>query len=332
MRIGTVGSGFIVKNFIDAASHVDGVEIAAVYSRSRESADCLADQYGIPGRYTDREAFLSCGDLDFIYVASPNSLHYEWTRDALLAGRHVICEKPFVSRAAELSELIRIANEKDLFLFEASVIPHLPNYRLLREHIAEVGALRFVQANFSQYSSRYDAFLSGKIPNVFSPEFAGGALMDLNCYNLRFITGLLGAPEELRYFANIADNGIDTSGVLVLRYGELLATATACKDSGSRNFVQIQGTKGCIYVPGESSLCRSFTVRTKDGETGYNVQELDNVMVYELDAFAGIYRNRDFQRRDDFLAESMQVAELLEKARADAGIHFPADDAPVGAR
>lgn len=325
MRVGTVGTGLIVDNFIDAASKTEGVQIAAVYSRDEEKAAAFAAKHSVSRHYCDRAEFLADKDLDFIYVASPNSLHFSWVRDALFAGRNVICEKPSVSNRVELEQLARIAKENGLFLFEAITVPHLPNYALIKEQLPKLGKLKMVQLNFSQYSSKYNAYLQGKNPNVFNPEFSGGALMDLNCYNLWFCYGLFGAPKDIKYFPNLAPNGIDTSGVLVLKYDGFMCSAVACKDSKSKNSTQIQGEKGYILVPNESSRCTDFMVFVGDEQSSFNVQQEDNSLCYELADFAGIFARGDYGRRDELLEHSLEVAGLIEKARKGAGIAFAAD-------
>lgn len=327
MRIGTIGTNFVVRAFIDAARKA-GAEIAAVYSRSEETARTFANENGVERICCDPEAFLQDRTLDAIYVAAPNSMHFEWVRRALQSGRHVICEKPFVSTVRELEELAALAVQKELLLFEAITVTHLPNLALIKEHLSEVGAPHLAQLNFSQYSSRYDAFLRGEAPNAFNPEFSGGALMDLGCYNLRFLLELFGEPNEVRYFPNRAGNGIDTSGVLIACYPGLVCTAVACKDSKSQNLIQIQGEKGYIMIPSvASTLSEGFTVTTKSGEQHYQAQDEQNVLYYEMRAFVQAFRDRDFALRDALLERSWMEARLIESARRQAGILFPADEA-----
>lgn len=327
LKIGTVGTNFIVSAFIDAARMTGQADVTAVYSRDTQTAAAFAEKHSVQKQYTDKAAFLSDTELDFIYVAAPNSLHYKWTRDALLEGRNVICEKPFVSTERELRELIDLAREKKLFLFEALTIPHLPNYRLIGEQLSEIGPIRLVQLNFSQYSSRYDMYLRGELPNAFNPEFSGGALMDLNYYNLNFVLGLFGEPESTRYFPNIAENGIDTSGVLVMQYPGFVCTAVACKDSKSQNLIQIQGEGGYIVIPTVSSmLADGFTVYTKQGEKSFNAQDKQNVLYYELCDFTEIFEKKDYARCEALLEKSLIAARIVEHARKDAGIFFAADE------
>ncbi len=327
MRIGTIGTNFVVQSFIDAARKA-GAQIPAIYSRTAETARAFAQANGISDIFTDREAFLAEETLDFIYVASPNSLHFSWVRDALNSGRNVLCEKPFVSTIREFDELAALAAKKGLLLFEAMTVPHLPNLKLLRELLPKIGAPRLVQLNFSQYSSRYDALLRGESPNIFNPVYSGGAMMDLGCYNLRFLLELFGEPQEVHYFPNRAQNGIDTSGVMIARYDGLVCTSVACKDSRSQNSIQIQGEKGYILVPSVSStLSEGFTVVTREGEEHFQAQSEQNVLFYEIEAFVNAFRTRDFVYCDAMLKQSRSEVRLLEAARLAAGIVFPADEA-----
>lgn len=322
IRIGTIGTGSIVDTFFDAVSKTDNTEVVVIYSRNEETAQAFAARHNLTKWYTDRDAFLNDPEIDVVYVAAPNSLHYQWTLDALNAGKGVICEKPFVSTLAECETLCSLAQEKGLFLVEAITVPHLPNFKLLREHLNRIGPVRVGQLNFSQYSSKHKAFLEGKNPNVFNPAFAGGALMDINYYNLRFMLDLFGEPEDVRYFANLAHNGIDTSGVLIMTYPGFLAEAVGAKDSRSENMVQIQGEKGYIKVPKESSRCISFTVVTQNGEETFNEQTDDNVLVYEMQEFAEIYQNNDLTKRDELLEMTCRAMKWLEIARKDGGVCF----------
>ncbi|MDR3200995.1 MAG: Gfo/Idh/MocA family oxidoreductase [Spirochaetales bacterium] len=326
MKVGTVGTNFIVDWFIEGAKKTGEIEIAAVYSRGKESAGAFAEKHGVKKIYTERRSFLEDANLDFIYVASPNSLHYEWCRDALEAGRNVICEKPFVSKTSELEDLVRRAKEKNLFLFEAMSVSHLPNFALIREKLPLLGKIRFVQLNFSQYSSRYDAFLQGKNPNTFNPEFSAGTLMDLNCYNLHFVLNLFGEPESLHYYANKAENGIDTSGVLVMQYGDFIATAVAAKDSGGKSSVQIQGENGYIVSESTSNnLKNGLSIVTKSGTEFINNQDDENHLYSVARAFLACFRSGDISGCHKALKLSLMAARLLDMARKDAGIVFPAD-------
>lgn len=328
MKIATIGTGFIVEWFLSAASLCEDAQPIAVYSRKEATGRKLADQFYIDRVYTDLSAMLHDEEIECVYVASPNSLHYEHAKAALLAGKHVICEKPFTSTLAQSQELTRIAKQKQRFLFEGIVTIHMPNYLSLKEHVKELGPIRMVQCNFSQYSSRYDRFLAGETPNVFNPEFSGGALSDINIYNLHFVMNLFGKPQEVHYFPNI-QRGIDTSGILVLQYDGFHAVCVGCKDTKSHNIAQIQGEDGYITLNSETGCCSNYSITTKDGTRVPAIKQNDLRLYYEVKDFMRVMREGDYDTCYQWLEYSNSVMEVYETARKKAGIAFPADHAPL---
>ncbi|WP_010237365.1 Gfo/Idh/MocA family protein [Clostridium arbusti] len=326
MKIGTIGTGSIVETFLDAVKEVDNVQCTAVYSRKRETGEALANKYDVKQVYTDYDSLLKDENVNFIYIASPNSMHYEYALKALQSSKNVICEKPFTSTIEEAKTLINLAKEKNLFLFEAITTLHLPNYIKIKEKIGSLGQLKIVQCNYSQYSSRYDKLLAGEVTNIFSPAFSGGSLADINIYNLHFVTGLFGKAKEVKYIANIAENGIDTSGIAILKYDDFICECTGAKDSKSPSFAIIQGTKGYIKLNGSANQCISFEVGIDNKIETYNEQKFSNRMVYELIDFEDTFSNNDLEKSHKLLEHSLSVIETAVTARKDAGIVFAADN------
>lgn len=324
MKIATIGTGSIVEWFMGAATQIDGADLYAVYSRSQETGKKLADKFHVQNIYTNLEEMLANPEIDCIYVASPNSLHFEQSKQALLANKHVICEKPFTSTLKQVDELIALAKERNLCLFEAIVTIHMPNYLAIKQNLGKLGNIRMVQCNFSQYSSKYDKFLAGETPNVFSPAFSGGALSDINIYNLHFVMNMFGKPKDVQYFPNM-QRDIDTSGVLLLSYEGFQAVCIGCKDTRSHNIAQIQGEKGYITLNSETSRCANFSM-TIDGLTSTPaIKQNDIALYYELKDFVDIIQRKDVNASYALLDYSRQVVEVYEKARKLANINFPAD-------
>ncbi|MBQ5846615.1 MAG: Gfo/Idh/MocA family oxidoreductase [Selenomonadaceae bacterium] len=328
MKLGIAGSGGIVKEVLLALQEVEEVQVTAIFVRphSLKKGEALAEQYHIPSIYTDYNEFLQNPDIDFVYIGLINSAHFSYTREALLAGKNVIVEKPFASNLREVKLLAELAQSKKLFLFEAVSLLHMPNYAKLRELLPQLGRITMVQANYSQYSSRYDKYLQKEVLPAFDINLSGGSLYDINIYNLNLIIGLFGAPKSVSYIANIGFNGIDTSGAALLQYDGFPAIATGAKDSDSPSGCTIQGEKGwlrCDGVPGELpsvDLC----LRKQEPEH-YALNAYSHRLAHEFKDFADIFAAGDFAARDRYLTISLQVAETAEKARLSAGIHFPAD-------
>ena len=330
MKLAILGTGMIVnEGALPALKLVPEIEAAAIFARpkSREKAERLAIAYKIPTVYTDYDQLLADPDIDFVYVGLVNSVHYEYTKKALAAKKNVILEKPFASTAAQAKELIQLALDNGLYLFEAVTTLHLPNYYALKGEVLKLGTIRAVTANFSQYSSRYDRYLARDVAPAFDPECEGGALMDSNIYNLNFIIGLFGAPEEVSYNANIGFNGIDTSGVVLMKYKDFFATAFAAKDSAAPSVIIIQGEKGWIRVPGKPNEFEAFEVWTRGSgsETLFKLNRYEHRMVHEFKEFAETFNKQDYDRMKRDLDVSLTVIETAERARKSAGIAFPCD-------
>ena len=205
----------IVPQMIDAMQTVTGYEIVAISARNREKAS----RFGIPHVYTDYAEMLARTDIDFVYVALPNSLHVDAAKQALLAGKNVLLEKPFTSTAEQAAELFALAAERDLFIFEAISNIHLPNFHKLRELLPQIGPVRLVHADYDEHFGRYDEYLAGADIPVFTQEYEGGALRDINIYCLHIVLALYGRPDAVFYASNaLGRNAVGTSGVATLRY------------------------------------------------------------------------------------------------------------------
>ncbi|MCI8274590.1 MAG: Gfo/Idh/MocA family oxidoreductase [Lachnospiraceae bacterium] len=314
--LATIGSGSIVDLFLDAAKQTEGIILEAVYSRTKERAARFAEKHGAEKWFSDLDAMLADPKVSLVYVASPNSLHYGYAKKALLAGKHVICEKPFVGSAAEAKELFALASEKNVFLMEAITVLHMPNFKQVREWLSEIGPVRLANFNYSQYSSRYDAYLEGKLTNVFNPEFAGGALMDINVYNLHAAVGLFGMPGETHYYANRGFNGIDCSGTAVLAYDGFVGTCMGAKDCDGDNRAVIEGEKGYIVVKEAGNIWGSAELILRSGEHKKVDYDLEtNRMSYEAADFTRAIETRDKESLRSWQEETMLVMELLDKLR-----------------
>ena len=325
IRLGTIGSGPIVHSILDNVAVTNGIRLAAVYSRTEEKGKQLAAEYGADKVYTDLDEFLEDEEVNVVYVGSPNLLHYEQTKKALLAGKNVVCEKPFCTKAEQARELAALAKEKHLLLVDAVPTAFLPNFEVVKRELPKVGKVKLVLGNFSQYSSRYDQVLGGGKPNVFNPEYGGGCLMDINFYNVYLNIALFGKPQEAIYFPNIYEGLADTSGILIMKYDGFVSESAGAKDTWGVNSFQIEGEKGYIYVKSGSNRMAGVQVVTKDSEENFNEQEKPNPWYYEVGKLTSLLLNEDYETIYQGLDVMVDVMEVLELARKKAGILFPND-------
>lgn len=326
IRLGTIGSGTIVHQILDAAAQTEGIRCVAVYSRDLKKGQILAGEYKASRVYTDMAAFLADEEVNTVYVATPNLLHYEQVKRALLAGKHVICEKPFCTRADQAEELICLAKEKGLLLVEAAPTSFLPHYEILKRELPKVGRVRLVLANYSQYSSRYDNLLRGELTNIFDPAYAGGCLMDINFYNVYLNVALFGKPQKAVYYPNFFSNPkIDTSGILLMQYADFVSENAGAKDTWGVNSFQIQGEQGYIYVEGGSNGLQSIKVVTKESEEVFQEQPNPNRWFYEVQNLTKLILAGDAGALQERLQITLDTVAVMETARKAAGLYFPED-------
>lgn len=325
IRLGTIGSGVIVHSILDGLQRTEGIRLTAVYSRKEETGRALAQDYGAERVYTDLNEFLTSDAINTVYIATPNLLHYEQAKKALLAGKHVICEKPFCTQLAQAQELAALAKERHLLLVEAVPTAYLPNFTILKRELPKIGKIKLVMSNYSQYSSRYDKLLAGELPNIFNPACGGGCLMDINFYNAYLNTALFGSPSEAVYYPNLYKNQIDTSGLLVLRYDGFISQSTGAKDTWGVNYFQIEGEQGYIYVAGGSNGLAQIEVVTKTSSEQFNEQPDPDRWYYEIRTLTKLFLLKDYQTIEKNMAVTLKNIALLETVRKAAGIYFPGE-------
>lgn len=325
MKIGIVGNGGIVQVALLALQKAK-IEVYALWCRNAEKGKPLVETFQIEKQYTDYDAFLKDDNFDTIYIGLINSLHYEYTKKALLAGKNVIVEKPFTSTYQEAEELCNIAKEKHVYLFEAIMSRYSQNYTCIKDAFSRIGEAKMIQCNFSQYSRRFDAYQNGTVLPAFDPSLSGGALYDINVYNIHFVEGLLGSPAGVQYFANKGFNGVDTSGILLMEYPGIKVVCSGAKDSASHNGIMIQGTKGYISMDNRPGVIQNVTLHLHDGtEEKIGVFVEDDPMKQEFEAIASVIEKQEYTKMEEWMQDSLHVMDILEKARECAGIHFQAD-------
>lgn len=316
MKLAVLGAGKIVNEFLPEAKKIPGLELAAIYGRRREVLEPIAEEFGIPRVYTDVDECLADPGIDTVWVAVPNTLHFEFSRAALLAGKNVICEKPFVLESAQLETLAELARERGLILVEAITTVHSESFGYLRDLLPSLGTLKLLSSEYAQYSSRMDAFRAGEpLHPSFDPAHGGGSLMDLGVYAVHVIVGLLGEPKAISYAPNI-ERGTDTSGVLTLEYPETTAIAVFGKDCDGPNRTILRGLDGyalCSAPPNELS---GVVHRTRgEEEQVWEPAPQSHRMIAEFVEFERLIREGDLAARDRLLEHSAIVVGVLEAAR-----------------
>ena len=315
MKVGIVGNGMIVPIAIEAMLRAE-IEVTALWCRNASKGKPIVEKYQIQDQYTDYQAFLNDDSFDTVYIGLTNALHYQYAKDAILARKHVIVEKPFTISTAEAKELQALALKHGCMLFEAILSRYSKNYEHLKDELQKIGKIKLIQANFSKYSSRYDKFRKGIITPTFDKARGGGSLMDLNVYNIHFVVGLFGLPKKVQYYPNLAENGVDTSGILIMEYPDFQVVCTAAKDSTSDPFVIIQAEEGTIVYPERPGYVRygerydRLTNLTEEIDVVVEEDPMKNEFLYMQE----IIDTKNTEQMNAWLEKSTMTVAVLEQA------------------
>lgn len=323
IRFAVIGTNWITRQFVDAAHETGKYKLTAVYSRSLEQAQSFANDYPVEHLFTSLEAMAQSDDVDAVYIASPNSLHFPQTELFLRHKKHVICEKPLASNLREVEQAIAVARENQVLLFEAFKTASLPNFQLLQQTLPKLGQIRKAFINYCQYSSRYQRYLDGENPNTFNPAFSNGSIMDIGFYCLASAVALWGEPKQVQASASLLESGVDAHGVVVMDYGDFSVTLQHSKVSDSTLPSEIQGEAGALVIE-KISECQklSFVPRGSKAQDLSQPQHI-NTMLYEAEEFARLVENNEVNHPG--LEVSRITAKVQTEIRRQTGVVFPAD-------
>lgn len=215
-RWATLGVGVIGHQLAEAMQALGG-NLYAVGNRTHEKAVAFAQQYGIGKVYERPEDMFTDPDVDIVYLSTPHNTHIQYLRQALAAGKHVLCEKSITLNSAELEEAVALAQAHQVVLAEAQTIYHMPIYRELARRIdaGEFGPLNVITMNFGSYK---DYNMKNRF---FNRNLAGGAMLDIGVYALSFVRWFMAScPTELLTQVKYAPTGVDEQASLLLRNKE----------------------------------------------------------------------------------------------------------------
>jgi len=307
-RIGVVGSGRIANRFVPESKVVNGAQVAAVINPEKDKAQFFAKIHGLVA-YTDYDSFLK--DVDLVYVASPHLTHYDYVKRALKAGKHVLCEIPFVLSKEQAVELYKIAEERNLVLLEASKTAFCPAFG----HIVTLVKSGIIGDVVDVKSS-----LSKMVPpptRELDSAQAGGAMTEHSPLTLLAIIKLLGVEWHDVDFHSKMDNGVDIYTKGVINYPHATASFTLGIGVKTEGNLVISGTKGYVYVPAPWWLTDYFEVRYEDQTKNkkYFYSYDGEGLRYEIQEFLSMIVNK---RRSCYKLrrrESIAIAEIIEKYR-----------------
>lgn len=319
---GILGSGGIANDFARDLSYMEGHQVAAVGSRTIDSAQKFAAQYEGCVAYGSYEELVN-SDVDAIYVATPHTYHAENAILALRAGKPVLCEKPFTINAAEAKKVIDCAHEMNLPLLEAIWTRFLPHIQVVKEIIASgvLGTIRTVTADHGQFLPY------SRAPRLWEPSLGGGALLDLGIYPLTLAHIALGTPESFIASATLTELGVDLQSSMVLTYKDgaqsILTSTMANKTTIAAT---IAGDKARIELDGAFYKPTAMRVITVDGDvTEYPNNYKGHGLREEAVEFARMVRAGENESPLMPHAVTLEIMEFMDSVRREIGVVYPSE-------
>ena len=257
VRVGIVGCGNIARRFVPEAGFVSGVEIIGAYDQDSNVLENFTQANKLPKSYPSFEALLQ--DCDAIYIATPHLSHYEYSKQALLARKHVLCEIPLVLEEQQACELYAIAEDQGIVLMEAHKTPHCTafNHLIVMIKSGAIGEVVDVEASLSR-------LLPDKTRREFDPAQAGGSMYESGVYPLLPIFKLLGTEYRNLNIYSRMENGVDIYTKGVLRYPTAICSFKLGLGVKTEGNLVISGTKGYAYVEAPWWKTNYFELRYED--------------------------------------------------------------------
>ncbi len=316
LKWGIIGPGAIAAEFADALHDLGGT-LYAVASRTIEKAEDFAARHGAQKAYGDHQAMLADPALNVVYISTPHSHHYQYIKDSLTAGKHVLCEKAVTVNSTQLRELMQLAAENSLILAEAMTIYHMPIYHKLRQLLDEgvLGRLKMIQVSFGSHKE-YDVN-----NRFFSKDLAGGALLDIGTYALSFARYFLSEqPHEILTTVKPFETGVDEqSGILLHNNADEMAVIALTMRSKMPKRGIVAGELGFITVD-NFPRASSATIQYLDGrleqvESGDSAHALQ----YEITEMHSRITGKSSR---DTLPLSLDVMDIMSSLREQWGIKY----------
>lgn len=334
IRFGVVGTNFITDWVIAGARQDERFELAAVYSRTQETADAFAAKHQIPHTFTSLEEMAQSPLIDAVYIASPNFLHASQSILCMQNGKHVLCEKPFASNAREVQEMIEASRKYNVTLMEAMKPTLTPNFRAVRENLHKLGTIRRYFSCYCQYSSRYDKFREGVVLNAFKPELSNGAMMDIGIYTLYPMIVLFGRPQKVEATGIVLSSGADGQGAVNFVYEGMNATILYSKIANSYLPTEIQGEDGNINLDRINIIGKvTYVPRIPAGAGKTAVSEPEDISAitdkneyyYEVAEFIDLIQAGKRESEINSHENSLITLEVIDEVRRQLGVVYPAD-------
>ncbi len=247
-NIGIIGTGDISKQFVEGSKFVSNVVPYAIYSRSMVKAIAFKEENNLLDNFDNLSNMLSDCNIDIIYIASPNSLHFEQAKLAIEAKKHCLIEKPIALTPAEIDYLFKLANANNVYIQEAYVSLPYNTFNQVKDWIQELGEIGKVDLHLNQQSRHFQNYINGQNFNVFDGKMGGGVLRDLGPYPLFPLISWFGSPMQSHYFSTKNELNADETTLVLAHFETFSATICVSKMFHDTRPSVISGDNGYIEI------------------------------------------------------------------------------------
>jgi predicted dehydrogenase len=320
LRWGVVATGRISATFTEDLLRSPDAEVVAVGSRRAETAQAFADRYGITRAHASYDGLVEDPDVDVVYVGSTNDQHHPVAGRALLAGKHVLCEKPLTLDAAQAEDLVALARRQRRLLMEAMWMRCNPGIRRVQALVADgaLGRVRHVSASLShvpqpEHRARY-----------VRPELGGGVLVDMGIYPLTLARLVLGWPSDVRVSAVVA-GGVDHSTVIAASWSAGATASLACSLLAELpDDAVVVGDEASVLLPRQFNRPDHLVLR----RPGHDDERIDTPFqghgyVHEIAEVTSAVRDERVESALVPHDETLRMMRLLDRLRGDLGVSYP---------
>jgi predicted dehydrogenase len=318
LRWGILGTGGIADTFATDLTLTDSGMVAAVGSRSQESADRFARKHGVERAHSSYESLVADPEIDAVYVATPHPMHRDNAILALEAGKPVLVEKPFTMSATEAREIVAVARERQLFAMEAMWTRFLPHVAVIRDWLTRglLGEIVTVSADHGQWFAENPDF------RLFAPELGGGAMLDLGIYPVSFASMVLGTPSRIVSISDPAFTGVDAQTSMLFAYkGGAQAVLTCTLRAKSPTTATIVGTDARIEIEGDFYAPASVKLIPRVGEPTVVLSEhRGRGLRHQADEVARRLAANDLESPLMSLDETISIMETMDTVMAQSAV------------
>jgi predicted dehydrogenase len=323
VRWGILGTGGIAHAFATALMETPGATLAAVGSRSVESAEKFGREFASPLAYGSYQALCDAPGVDIIYIGTPHPVHAENATMALEGGKAVLCEKPFTMNLREAEKVVALARAKKLFLMEAMWTRFMPALAELKRIVAsgEIGTPRQLHADFGFHAPTDPGH------RVNNRALGGGALLDLGIYPLSIATAIMGPARQVQALAEMSETGVDAqTGFTLLHEGGGMSLCSCSLLAKTPDALTVSGPLGRVRMDAMFHCSRSLTITLADGTSRMvPTPYLGNGYVHEAIEASRCVREGLLESPRMTLDDTLALMCMLDTIRAQIGLRYSAD-------